>query len=271
MITRSSSARGRRIYGRSGIYNRRPMRPLPNFGRARWPLLCRPAAGPVGRRPGVRRPPRARTSSAPRPARPSNAKDIDTLYKIVFALGAGVIALVWGVLFYSLFRFRARRGRTAPQIRGNTPLELGWTIGASALVIVARGRSPSSILRRHPRPRASGPAALASVRGQNAVIDQPPPPDDKGIKIKVSGQQYLWRYQYPNGAFSFDDMVVPKDTTVTLEDHLQRRRPQLVDPEAGRKDGRAARAHQRDLVQGRPRPASSRASAPSSAASTTPT
>ena len=49
----------------------------------------------------------------------------------MFALGAGVIALVWGILFYSLVQFRARRGRTAPQIRGNTPLELAWTLGAS--------------------------------------------------------------------------------------------------------------------------------------------
>src|SRR5947208_14747303 len=30
-----------------------------------------------------------------------NATDTDTLYKIVFFLGLGVIALVWGLLFYS--------------------------------------------------------------------------------------------------------------------------------------------------------------------------
>ncbi|KKK96665.1 hypothetical protein LCGC14_2660500, partial [marine sediment metagenome] len=36
-------------------------------------------------------------------------------------------------------------------------------------------------------------------------------------EIKVSGQQYLWRYQYPNGAVSFQEMVVPRDRTVTLK------------------------------------------------------
>ena len=36
------------------------------------------------------------------------------------------------------------------------------------------------------------------------------------MDIQVSGQQYLWRYQYPNGAVSFHDMVVPRDTTVML-------------------------------------------------------
>src|SRR5437773_9154751 len=52
-----------------------------------------------------------------------NAVKTDTLYKIVFFTGLAVIALVWGVLFYSLVRFRARRGRVAPQVRGHTPLE----------------------------------------------------------------------------------------------------------------------------------------------------
>src|SRR5215210_2392941 len=61
-----------------------------------------------------------------------NAQDIDSLYKIVLYIGLTVIGLVWAALFYSLFRFRARRGRHAPQISGNTGLEIGWTVAASA-------------------------------------------------------------------------------------------------------------------------------------------
>jgi cytochrome c oxidase subunit 2 len=33
----------------------------------------------------------------------------------------------------------------------------------------------------------------------------------------VTGQQWLWRYNYPNGAFSFHKLVVPSGTTVALE------------------------------------------------------
>ena len=66
-------------------------------------------------------------------------------------------------------------------------------------------------------PAASGPASVAEARGQFAALNQPPPPDDKGIEIQVSGQQYLWRYQYPNGTFSFQEMVVPRDVTVVLK------------------------------------------------------
>jgi cytochrome c oxidase subunit 2 len=145
-----------------------------------------------------------------------NAVKTDTLYKIVFGLGLGVIALVWGVLFYSIVRFRARRGRVAPQIRGNTPLELGWTIGASVLVTVV-AVVMLFMLDDIRDPAASGPIALADIRGQNAATSQPPPPDGDALNVKVSGQQFLWRYQYPNGAVSFHDLVVPKDTTVTLD------------------------------------------------------
>jgi cytochrome c oxidase subunit 2 len=123
--------------------------------------------------------------------------------------------LVWGVLFYSLVRFRARRGRVAPQVRGNTPLELGWTIGAGALAAVM-ATVTLLYLKDIRDPAPSGSAALASASNENAAINQPSPPGDKALPIKVAGQQFLWRYQYPNGAVSFQEMVVPKDRTVTL-------------------------------------------------------
>jgi cytochrome c oxidase subunit 2 len=145
-----------------------------------------------------------------------NAVDIDTLYKIAFFMGLAVIGLVWSVLFYSLFRFRARRRRRAPQITGNTALELGWTIGAS-LIVVTLAVITYILLPGIKNPQSSGSPALAEARTQNATLDQPPPPaGTKPLEITASGQQYIWRYQYPNGAVSFQQMVVPVDTTVVL-------------------------------------------------------
>jgi cytochrome c oxidase subunit II len=144
-----------------------------------------------------------------------NAVDVDTLYKIAFYTGLAIIALVWGVLFYSLFRFRARRGRRPPQVSGNAALELGWTIGAG-VVVIALAIVTYIMLPGIKNPAPSGPDAVAEARAQNASLDQPPPPG-KALQITVSGQQYIWRYQYPNGAVSFQQMVVPKDTTVILD------------------------------------------------------
>jgi len=52
-----------------------------------------------------------------------------------------------------------------------------------------------------------------------ASTDQPPPPGGKALRIKVDGQQYVWRYQYPGNqnVFAYTEMVVPSDTTVVLE------------------------------------------------------
>jgi cytochrome c oxidase subunit 2 len=144
-----------------------------------------------------------------------NAQDTDTLYKIVLFVGLAVIGLVWAILFYSLIRFRARRGRRVPQIHGNTPLEIGWTVGASAIVI-AITIVTYVFLDDIRDPASSGPASVAEARDQVAAVGQPPPPGGEGLEIQVSGQQFLWRYQYPNGVVSFHEMVVPRDQTVLL-------------------------------------------------------
>ena len=144
-----------------------------------------------------------------------NAQKIDTLYKIVFVIGLVVIGLVWAILFYSLWRFRARRGRRVPQISGNTSLEIGWTVAASVIVI-AITIITYTFLDDIRTPQASGPEAVAEARGQVADVNLPPPRGGKPLNIQVSGQQYLWRYQYPNQAVSFHDLIVPRDQTVIL-------------------------------------------------------
>jgi cytochrome c oxidase subunit 2 len=56
---------------------------------------------------------------------------------------------------------------------------------------------------------------------QFAALEQksPPGPPNTHLKIHVNGQQFLWRYDYPgsNQVFSYTDMYVPTDTTVTLD------------------------------------------------------
>src|ERR1700755_1759408 len=63
-----------------------------------------------------------------------NADDIDTLYKFIFAVAIVVFVGVEGVLLYSVFKFKAKKGRVAAQIRGNTRLEIGWTRGGAGML-----------------------------------------------------------------------------------------------------------------------------------------
>jgi cytochrome c oxidase subunit II len=150
-----------------------------------------------------------------------NGDDIDTLYKLTLYIGLAIFLLVEGTLIWSLVKYRARRGGTADQIRGNTPLEIGWTVGAATILVVLTVVT-FLYLDEIENPPASGPNGLQADQGQFASVDQPDPPRSGGpfLRIRVNGQQYLWRYDYPGdpGAlYSYEEMVVPTDTTVVLE------------------------------------------------------
>jgi cytochrome c oxidase subunit II len=149
-----------------------------------------------------------------------NAEHIDTLYKITLYVAIVIFLIVEGTLIWSLVRFRARRGGPdAVQIRGNTPLELGWTVGAALILVVLTVVTFGYLGDiEDPAPSKRGGAA---ERSQFASVDQPPPPKDGGptLNVKVNGQQYVWRYDYPGRQqlFSYYALVVPTDTTVTLD------------------------------------------------------
>jgi cytochrome c oxidase subunit II len=150
-----------------------------------------------------------------------NADDIDTLYKITLYMALVIFLIVEGTLIWSIVRFRARRGGPEPaQIRGNTPLEVGWTVGA-ALILVVLTVVTFLYLDGIKNPPASGPNGLQADTAQFASIDQPNPPKGGGrsLNIQVNGQQYVWRFDYPGAQplFSYYEMVVPTDTTITLD------------------------------------------------------
>ena len=142
-----------------------------------------------------------------------NATDIHTLYVIALAIGGVIFILVEGVLVTSLIRFRRRRGGPDPaQIRGNTPLEIGWTLGAVAILVVLAGVT-FAYLSDVTTPQAS------QANAQVAELHQPAVPGGHALRIGVNGQQYIWRFDYPGAeqVFSYHDMYVPTGTTVTLK------------------------------------------------------
>ena len=166
-----------------------------------------------------------------------NADDIDELYKLTLALAIVVFIGVEGAIFYSVIKFRARKGGVPAQIRGNTRLEIGFTVAAALVLVVLATVTFAQLgdIRNAPEGGPNG-LQLAGVnvneeirRGtQGQTIQQgegdAAPPSGRSLLIKVNGQQYLWRYIYPDGddnplnnPFSYEELVVPTDTTVTLE------------------------------------------------------
>jgi cytochrome c oxidase subunit II len=159
-----------------------------------------------------------------------NADDIDTLYKIVLAVAVVIFVGVEGVLLYSLSRFRVRKDAVPAQIRGNTRLEVGWTLGAAAVLVVLAIVTFAMLgdIRSPPNSSASGFRTAAVANVQNASAFQPRPPNGRALNIKVNGQRYVWRYTYPdaddnalNNVFSYVELVVPTKTTITLDIEAQ--------------------------------------------------
>lgn len=154
-----------------------------------------------------------------------NADQIDSLYKIVLYVAIVVFVVVEGALFYSLFRFRAKKNPVAAQIHGNTRLEISWTV-AAALILVVLSAVTFSKLGSIRNPPNSGPDGLSLAQGVlTASTEQPTPPNGKKLEICVTGHQYIWHYTYganckQDGSglpYSYEEMVVPANTTVVLD------------------------------------------------------
>ncbi|HKG64240.1 MAG TPA: cytochrome c oxidase subunit II, partial [Solirubrobacteraceae bacterium] len=153
-----------------------------------------------------------------------NADKIWTLYLLIFILAWIVFIGVAGALVWAMVKFRARKGMVAAQIHGNTRLEIGWTVGAGVILIFITvftfitlpgiKNPPASDIDANGNPVTASNVLYAST-------DQPAPPKGSAsMNLRVDGQQYVWRYQYPKAdkaVFSYVDMVVPVGMTVTLD------------------------------------------------------
>jgi len=167
---------------------------------------------------------------APEAGGSKNADAIRTLYWLVFGLGVIIFIGVEGVLIYSLFKYRARKGAVAAQIHGNTQLEIGWTVGAAViLVFIAIFTFATLPTIRNPPNSDAAAASTAGITSGVAVSDREKlPPNGKSLAINVNGQQYVWRYTYADGdnnplnnVFAYEEMVVPVGVTVTLSIRAQ--------------------------------------------------
>jgi cytochrome c oxidase subunit 2 len=155
-----------------------------------------------------------------------NADQIHGLYMVTLYVALVIFVLVEGALVYALFRFRSRKGAVAAQIHGNTRLEIGWTVGA-AVILLALAVLTFTKLSSIQDPVNSSPEGEHLVSDSSRLYAsnvQKLPPSGKSLNITVVGRQFVWQFVYPGaneadglGApYSYEEMVVPTKTTVTL-------------------------------------------------------
>jgi len=120
-----------------------------------------------------------------------------------FVAAAIVVVAVNVALFYVLRRFRDERGAEPRQVSGGRRIQFrvagALTAFAAILLIVSIVFTDKA--RQTP---TTGPNGLEVAHSEP-------------LQIEATGQQWLWRYDYPNESFSYYKLVVPVDTTVALD------------------------------------------------------
>ena len=147
-----------------------------------------------------------------------NADDINTLYLVMLVVGIVLLLGINGALFALVMRFRSARGRQPRRLVLRRPAQLGTAgvfavLGLFAFVI--------GVIETHDAKKveASGPDGLqaASLTTAQRGLSIPIGTQTAPLEIQACGQQWIWRYQYPDGTYSYYELVVPVDTAVVIK------------------------------------------------------
>ena len=130
-----------------------------------------------------------------------NAERINDTWIFVSIFIVAIFVLVEVLLVTFIWRYRRqRRERFAdgPQIHGATSIELMWTVAPVVILFLIGGfvfyKLPG--IADVPPARASG---------------------EERLEVRVTGRQYYWQYEYPNGIVAIDTLRAPAGVPVRLE------------------------------------------------------
>jgi cytochrome c oxidase subunit II len=128
------------------------------------------------------------------------APKIDDLLNVMIVLSAFVFSLVMVMLFYALYKFRAKPGDESDgePIHGNTRLEVAWTLIPTIIVLFGAGYSWAVL------------NDIEKVEGNPLTVD-------------VFSQQFAWSFGYPGkgDVWSQGELHVPLDRQVQFKMHAQ--------------------------------------------------
>ncbi len=116
----------------------------------------------------------------------SQAATITHLFNVLLIISAVILAIVCFIVFYSIFRFRARPGSPEPsQITGSKKIEVIWT--ALPLLIITG-------------------ICIYTARAMLPLT----PPDNQPPDLVVVGHQWWWEARYPkSGAITANEIHIP--------------------------------------------------------------
>jgi len=129
-----------------------------------------------------------------------NAERIRDTWIFVSIFIVAIFVLVEVVLVTFIWRYRRRRRERfedGPQVHRATSIELMWTVAPVVILFLIGG----FVFYKLPG-IADVPSASAS--------------GEERLEVRVTGRQYYWQYEYPNGAVAIDRLRAPAGVPVRL-------------------------------------------------------
>jgi cytochrome c oxidase subunit 2 len=144
--------------------------------------------------------PTALAQFAPVTPESPNADKIRSGYLFITFFALAIFIVVEALLVVFVFRYRRRqrpRFEDGPEVHGATKLELAWT----AVPVVILFLIAAFIFVELPGIKDI-PAATAG---------------EPQVDVKVTGRQFYWQFEYPNGAIAIDHLRAPAGVPVRLD------------------------------------------------------
>ncbi len=128
-----------------------------------------------------------------------NAEGIKNSYLFISIFVLGIFVLVEGLLIAFVVRYRQQkraRFEDGAQVHGATKLELVWTAFPVVVLFLI------------------GAFVFVELPG---IKDVPSAGASGQLEIRVTGRQFYWQFEYPNGVIAIDTMAAPAGVPVRLE------------------------------------------------------
>jgi len=140
------------------------------------------------------------------------------MYWVMLAIGLVLLVAINLALVGMVMRFRSARGREPRRLVVRRTAQLG-TAGIFAVIVAVAFVVGVIETGNAKKVEASGPDGLqaaALTTAQRGLTLPVTSASTAPLQISACGQQWIWRYQYPDGTYSYYELVVPVDTTIIL-------------------------------------------------------
>lgn len=131
------------------------------------------------------------------PAASAQAPEVDDLYFFLNVVTVIMSVAIFAAIIYFAIKYKRRPGVEPTQIEGSTRLELTWSVAPFIVMLVMFGW------------------------GAKIFFAEAEPPRD-ATEIFVTGKQWMWKIQYPDGGREIDELHVavgqPVKLTMASED-----------------------------------------------------